>query len=75
MLEGRYNNWTPFTENTKSKFFIVHLTFNVIGLNKLNGDPDLPAMKMMKTVMKIILLLPNHLRDHKEFPRKQLVWE
>ena len=39
----------------------VPLTFNVIGLSELNADQDLPAMKMMTTVMKIILLLPNQL--------------
>jgi hypothetical protein len=33
----------------------------VIGLSELNAEIDLPAMKMMKTVMKIILLLPNQL--------------
>ena len=40
-------------------YCIVPLTFNVIGLNELNVDLDLPVMKMMKTVMKIIPLLPN----------------
>ena len=42
-------------------YCIVPLTFNVIGLSELNADPDLPAMKMMTTVMKIITLLPNQL--------------
>ena len=44
-----------------SNYCIVPLTFNVIGLSELNADPDLPAMKMMKIVMKIMLLLPNQL--------------
>ena len=44
-----------------SNYCIVPLTFNVIGLSELNADPDLLAMKMMKTVMKIMLLLPNQL--------------
>ena len=44
-----------------SNYCIVPLTFNVIGLSELNADPDLPAMKMMTTVMKIITLLPNQL--------------
>ena len=44
-----------------SNYCIVPLTFNVIGLSELNADPDLPAMKMMTIVMKIMLLLPNQL--------------
>ena len=44
-----------------SNYCIVPLTFNVIGLSELNADPDLPAMKMMKIVMKIMPLLPNQL--------------
>ena len=51
-----------------SNYCIVPLTFNVIGLSELNADPDLPAMKMMTIVMKIMLLLPNQL-----FARKFLV--
>ena len=50
-----------------SNYCTVPLTFNVIGLSELNAEIDLPAMKMMKTVMKIILLLPNQLFA-KEFP-------
>ena len=44
-----------------SNYCIVPLTFNVIGLSELNADPDLPAMKMMRIVMTIMLLLPNQL--------------
>ena len=45
----------------ESNYCIVPPTFNVIGLSELNADPDLPAMKMMRIVMKIMLLLPNQL--------------